>query len=155
LHILLLPLLAGIGTALLAGPLGCFVVWQRMAYFGESLSHSALLGVAIGLWFKLPPTLTVIGAGILLHYCCSQFCSRKSIFLPTLLLGILSHTLLAAGLVLLLAALPNLRVDLDALLFGDLLAVSLKRCDDAGRLVTGVGGMFVEAMASVNRYHCA
>ena len=107
-HILLLPLLAGIGTALLAGPLGCFVVWQRMAYFGESLSHSALLGVAIGLWFKLPPTLTVIGAGVFL----------------ALLLGILSHTLLAAGLVL-LAALPNLRVNLDALLFGDLLAVSL------------------------------
>ena len=122
-HILLLPLLAGIGTALLAGPLGCFVVWQRMAYFGESLSHSALLGVAIGLWFKLPPTLTVICAGVFLALLLSVL-QRKSSFSSDTLLGILSHTLLAAGLVL-LAALPNLRVNLDALLFGDLLAVSL------------------------------
>lgn len=122
-HILLLPLLAGIGTALLAGPLGCFVVWQRMAYFGESLSHSALLGVAIGLWFKLPPTLTVIGAGVLLAFLLAGLQQRTQ-FSSDTLLGILSHTLLAAGLVL-LAALPNLRVDLDALLFGDLLAVSL------------------------------
>ncbi len=121
-YILLLPLLAGVGTALLAGPLGCFVVWQRMAYFGESLSHSALLGVAIGLWFKLPPTLTVIGAGILLALLLASL-QRRSNFSSDTLLGILSHTLLAAGLVL-LAALPNLRVNLDALLFGDLLAVS-------------------------------
>lgn len=122
LHILLLPLLAGVGTALLAGPLGCFVVWQRMAYFGESLSHSALLGVALGLWLKLPPTLTVIGAGILLALLLAGL-QRRSHFSSDTLLGILSHTLLAAGLVL-LAALPDLRVDLDALLFGDLLAVS-------------------------------
>ncbi|HSC75587.1 MAG TPA: iron chelate uptake ABC transporter family permease subunit [Pseudomonadales bacterium] len=122
--VLLLPLLAGIGTALLAGPLGCFVVWQRMAYFGESLSHSALLGVAIGLWFKLPPTLTVIGAGVLLAFLLAGL-QRRSNFSSDTLLGILSHTLLAAGLVL-LAALPDLRVNLDALLFGDLLAVSLQ-----------------------------
>lgn len=122
-HILLLPLLAGIGTALLAGPLGCFVVWQRMAYFGESLSHSALLGVAIGLWFKLPTAFTVMGAGILLAFLLAGL-QRRTDFSSDTLLGILSHTLLAAGLVL-LAALPNLRVDIDALLFGDLLAVSL------------------------------
>lgn len=122
-QVLLLPLAAGIGTALLAGPLGCFVVWQRMAYFGESLSHSALLGVALGLWFRLPTMLTVLGAGIALALLLAQL-QQRSRFSSDTLLGILSHTLLAAGLVL-LAALPNLRVDLDALLFGDLLAVSL------------------------------
>ncbi|HQQ62215.1 MAG TPA: iron chelate uptake ABC transporter family permease subunit [Pseudomonadales bacterium] len=122
LHMLLLPLLAGIGTALLAGPLGCFVVWQRMAYFGESLSHSALLGVAIGLWCKLPTTLTVLCAGLLLALLLVYLQSRSR-FSSDTLLGILSHTLLAGGLVL-LAALPGLRVNLDALLFGDLLAVS-------------------------------
>jgi zinc transport system permease protein len=117
-----LPLLAGICTALLAGPLGCFVVWQRMAYFGESLSHSALLGVAIGLWWHLPITLTALCAGILLAVFLVAL-QQRSHFSSDTLLGILSHTLLAAGLVL-LAALPNLRVDLNALLFGDLLAVS-------------------------------
>jgi zinc transport system permease protein len=121
-QILLLPLLAGIGTALLAGPLGCFVVWQRMAYFGESLSHSALLGVAIGLWLHLPISLSVLSSGLLLALLLAQL-QRRSRFSSDTLLGILSHTLLAAGLVL-LAALPGLRVNLDALLFGDLLAVS-------------------------------
>ncbi|MCC7516925.1 MAG: metal ABC transporter permease [Pseudomonadales bacterium] len=119
---LLLPLLAGIGTALLTGPLGCFVVWQRMAYFGESLAHSALLGVALGLWLHLPITFSVLGAGMLLALLLVGM-QKSSRFSSDTLLGILSHTLLAAGLVL-LAALPNLRVNMDALLFGDLLAVT-------------------------------
>ena len=42
-------LLAGIGLALLAGPLGCVVVWRRMAYFGDTLAHAALLGIAIAI----------------------------------------------------------------------------------------------------------
>lgn len=130
-QILLLPLLAGIGTALLAGPLGCFVVWQRMAYFGESLSHSALLGVAVGLWCKLPSTITVVCAGLLLALLL-VYLQARSRFSSDTLLGILSHTLLAAGLVL-LAALPGLRINLDALLFGDLLAVSTQ---DVAMLVT-------------------
>lgn len=122
LGLLWLPLLAGVGTALLAGPLGCFVVWQRMAYFGESLSHSALLGVALGLWLHLPTTLTVLGAGLLLALALAHL-HLRSRFSTDTLLGILSHTLLAGGLVI-LAALPGLRVDLNSLLFGDLLAVS-------------------------------
>ena len=98
-QLLWLPLAAGIGTALLAGPLGCFVVWQRMAYFGESLAHSALLGVALGLWFRLPPALTVLGTGIALALLLVQL-QQRSRFSSDTLLGILSHTLLAAGLVL-------------------------------------------------------
>lgn len=121
-QLLLWPLVAGIGTALLAGPLGCFVIWQRMAYFGESLSHSALLGVAVGLWLHLPMTASVLAAGALLAMLLTRL-QRQARFSSDTLLGILSHTLLAAGLVL-LAALPGLRVNLDALLFGDLLAVS-------------------------------
>ena len=47
---LLYALLAGLGVALVAGPLGCFVVWRRMAYFGDTLAHSALLGVSLGVY---------------------------------------------------------------------------------------------------------
>lgn len=120
--ILLLPLLAGLATALLAGPLGCFVVWQRMAYFGESLSHSALLGVAIALWLNLSPTPVVIGVGALLA-CALAYLQQTSRLGSDTLLGILAHTLLAAGLVL-LSTLPNLRVNIEAMLFGDLLSVA-------------------------------
>jgi zinc transport system permease protein len=29
-------ILAGAGLALIAGPLGCFVIWKRLAYFGDT-----------------------------------------------------------------------------------------------------------------------
>ena len=118
-----LPLLAGTGTALLAGPLGCFVVWQRMAYFGESLAHSALLGVALGLWLGITSFATVMVCGMVLAILLAHF-HQRSQFSSDTLLGILSHTLLAAGLVL-LATLPSVRVNIESLLFGDLLSVSL------------------------------
>lgn len=118
-----LPILAGIGTALLSGPLGCFVVWQRMAYFGESLAHSALLGVALGLWMNITSTVTVMGSALLLAALLATL-RQHAVFSNDTLLGILSHTLLAGGLVI-LSALPAVRVNLDSLLFGDLLAVSL------------------------------
>lgn len=135
--LLLLPWLAGLATALLTGPLGCFVVWQRMAYFGESLAHSALLGVALGLWLHLPFTVTVLAAGILLALWLAHL-RRGTRLANDTLLGILSHTLLAAGLVL-LAALPAVRVDLDSLLFGDLLAVTLPDVALLGSLLLGLG----------------
>ena len=59
-------LLGGIGVALIAGPLGCFVVWRRMAYFGDALAHSALLGVALGFLLSIEPALGVLVAGAVL-----------------------------------------------------------------------------------------
>ncbi|MCS7805727.1 metal ABC transporter permease, partial [Pseudomonas aeruginosa] len=56
---LLNALLAGLALALVAGPLGSFVVWRRMAYFGDTLSHAALLGVALGFLLDVSPTLAV------------------------------------------------------------------------------------------------
>ena len=52
-------LIGGIGTALVTGPLGCFIIWRRLAYFGDTLSHSALLGVAIALLFEINITFAV------------------------------------------------------------------------------------------------
>ena len=63
---LLHALLAGLALALVAGPLGSFVVWRRMAYFGETLSHAALLGLALGLWLAISPTLAIIALCLLL-----------------------------------------------------------------------------------------
>jgi len=112
---------AGLGVALIAGPLGCFVVWRRMSYFGATLSHSALLGIALGLVFNIH-----VYAGILI------VCVAVSLLLASLrmqrrlatdtVLGILAHAALALGLVV-LALLPSVRVDLLGYLFGDLLAV--------------------------------
>lgn len=115
-------LIAGIGVALIAGPLGCFIVWRRMAYFGATLSHSALLGVALALLFEIN-----VMAGVFVVAAAAApallFLERQ-VTLPTdSLLGILAHGTLAIGLIL-LSTMSSVRIDLMGYLFGDILAVS-------------------------------
>jgi zinc transport system permease protein len=114
--------LAGAGIALIAGPLGCFVVWRRMAYFGDTLSHAALLGVAAGIAVGADPILgvgaTCVAVGVML------FGLQRQDRLPTdTLLGILSHSALSFGLIA-VGFMDQVRVDLMGYLFGDILAVS-------------------------------
>jgi len=118
----LLPLLAGLGVAMIAAPLGCFVVWRRMAFFGDTLSHGALLGITLGLFFEIDTTLALALSSGLLAILLLQLDNRISIATDTLL-GILSHSSLALGLVA-LSFFDNVRIDLMSYLFGDLLAVN-------------------------------
>ncbi|MDJ0943655.1 MAG: metal ABC transporter permease [Kiloniellales bacterium] len=119
---LLRAVLGGIGVALVAGPLGCFIVWRRMAYFGASLAHSALLGVALGFLLGIDPTLGIAAAAILLALLLVLL-ERQQALPSDTLLGILAHAGLALGLVV-LSFFETLRVDLMGYLFGDILAVS-------------------------------
>jgi len=115
-------ILAGIGVALVAGPLGCFIVWRRLAYYGDTLSHAALLGVAVGLLFEINITLAVFTVSI----CVSMallLLQRRATLSADALLGLLSHSFLAIGLVA-LAFMTWVRVDLMGFLFGDILAVT-------------------------------
>ena len=115
-------LLAGIGLAFVTGPAGCFVVWRRLAYFGETIAHSALLGVALAILldFSLMIGIFVIASIMVL----AVFYLERRDTLPTdTLLGLLAHGGLAFGLVI-LSFFPNMQLDLHALLFGDILAVS-------------------------------
>jgi zinc transport system permease protein len=115
-------LLASLGVAAIAGPLGSFVVWRRMAYFGDTLSHSALLGVTLGFLLGVDPTIGIVGicAAIALLLALGQ---RQSVLASDTLLGILSHSALSLGLVS-LAFMETLRVDLIGYLLGDVLSVS-------------------------------
>lgn len=117
---LLFALLGGLGVAIVAGPLGSFVVWRRMAYFGDTLAHSALLGVSIGFLLDINMNLAVI-------FCCVGLAlalvamQRQRMVATDTLLGIMAHSALSLGLVA--VALLDIRVDLMSYLFGDLLAV--------------------------------
>ena len=115
-------MLAGIGVALVAGPLGCFVVWRKMAYFGETMAHSALLGVALGLLFGVAPMIGVFAVGLVVALLLSGFLQKPFLSGDTLL-GTLSHASLALG-VLLISLMTWLRVDLLGYLFGDILSVT-------------------------------
>ena len=119
---LLNALLAGLALALVAGPLGSFVVWRRMAYFGDTLSHAALLGVALGFLLDLSPTLAVTAGCLLLAVLLVTLQQRQPLASDTLL-GILAPTTLSLGLVV-LSFMDEVRIDLLGYLFGDLLAVS-------------------------------
>ena len=119
---LLRALLAGLGIALVAGPLGCFVVWRRMAYFGAALSHAALLGIALSVLLQADLRLGVIFVSILFSTLLFLLERMQRLSSDTLL-GILAHATLAAGLVV-VSLTGNAGVDLMGWLFGDILSVS-------------------------------
>lgn len=115
------PLLGGIVVALVAGPLGSFLVWRRMAYFGDTLAHSALLGVALALFFQINMTLAVIIVCLFLTVSLVALQQQNKISSDTIL-GILAHSTLALGIVV-TSIMDSIRIDLSAFLFGDLLSV--------------------------------
>ncbi|MHC8404900.1 zinc ABC transporter permease subunit ZnuB [Pseudomonas sp. TMB3-21] len=119
---LLYALLAGLALAVVAGPLGSFVVWRRMAYFGDTLSHAALLGVALGFLLDVSPTVAVTVGCLLLAVLLVTLQQRQPLASDTLL-GILAPSTLSLGLVV-LSFMHEVRIDLMAYLFGDLLAIS-------------------------------
>lgn len=118
---LLRALLGGLGVALIAGPFGAFVVWRRLAYFGDTLAHSALLGVALGFLLEINLTLGILAICQLLALLLF-FGQRQQLLASDTLLGILSHGALSLGLVA-LAFMEGVRIDLMAYLFGDILAI--------------------------------
>lgn len=115
-------LLAGLGIALVAGPIGCFIVWRRMAYFGETLAHAGLLGVGFGLLFNINITLGAVASAVLLALLLLALKRQRQIAVDTLL-GILSHTALALGLITVGLVTGAVTGHLD-ILFGDVLTVS-------------------------------
>ena len=115
-------LLAGLGVALVAAPLGCFVVWRRMAYFGDSLAHSALLGVALGFLVGIDSTVAVVALCLALALLIVSLQQQRRLATDTLL-GIMSHGALSVGLVA-VSLMETVRVGLMAYLFGDILAVT-------------------------------
>lgn len=115
-------LIAGIGVAVVAGPLGCFIVWRRLAYFGDTLSHAALLGVALAFLFEINITLAVFVVSLAVSFALLVLRKRAALSSDALL-GLLAHATLALGMVV-LAFMSWVRIDLMGFLFGDILAVS-------------------------------
>jgi zinc transport system permease protein len=137
---------AGIAVAVVAGPLGCFVLWRRMAYFGDTMAHSALLGVAAGFLISVNVMVGVIAVtvGIALALIALQ---RSRPWLSTdAVLGILSHSALSFGLVA-LGLLSSVRIDLLSYLFGDILSVGTSEL----YTVWGGGALVLLILASIWR----
>lgn len=115
-------LCAAIGVALIAGPLGAFVVWRRLVYLGEAIAQSALLGVVVGYMLDADPLPSMLGFSLALALGFT-FLERQKLLPTDTILGVLAHGALAIGLIL-ISLIDRLRVDLTSLLFGDLLAAT-------------------------------
>ena len=138
-------LLGGVGVAIVTGPLGCVVVWRRMAYFGAALAHAALLGVALGFVLDINLTVGVVVVCLALALGLSVL-ERQTMLASDSLLGIMAHAMLALGLVT-LAFLSHLRVDLMSYLFGDVLAIV--RTDIY--LIAGLAGVALVLLVAIWR----
>ncbi len=114
-------LLGGAGVALIAGPVGCLVLWRHMVYFGAALAHSTLLGVALAFVLDINPTLGILAVCLCLGFALVAL-ERQHLWPSDTVLGVLAHATLALGL-LVIAFVKALRVDLMGYLFGDILAI--------------------------------
>ena len=129
-------LVSGLGVALVTGPHGCFIIWRRLSFFGDTLAHSALLGVTLAFSFDINIAFSVfiISSAIALILLKLQ----KTTNLPgDALLGLLAHSSLAVGLVV-IGFLSFIRFDIMGLLFGDILAVT-----ENDLIIIWVGGAII------------
>ena len=124
-------IIAGLLMVSIAAPMGCLMVWQRLAFLSDTLGHAAVMGVGLGLVLQLNPMIGVLAVVLLIVISLSQVNSFNNALSETTL-AIISHTGLAAGLIL-LGALPSSSISLEAILFGDLLATTLA---DLGMILT-------------------
>ena len=113
--------LAGVGLALATGPLGSFVIWRRMAYFGDATAHAAILGVALALALQLPVGVGTLIVALAMAATVSSLAAKG--WAMDTSLGVLAHGALAFGLVA-ISYVPGVRADLSSYLFGDILAVT-------------------------------
>ncbi|WGE61698.1 zinc ABC transporter permease subunit ZnuB [Actinobacillus equuli] len=131
--------LAGLLLAVITAPLGAFVVWRKMAYFGDTLSHSALLGVALGIFLQVDPYIAVIIMTLITALLLVWLEHRTAYSLDTVL-GIIAHCSLSLG-VITISLLDNVRVDLMSYLFGDLLAI-----DFSDVIFIGIGSLLIASV---------
>ena len=129
-------IVAGIGVAFVTGPLGCFVVWRRLSYFGDTLAHSALLGVTMAYSFEFNIAISVFIVSAVIALILIQL-QRKTNLPGDALLGLLAHSSLAVGLVV-IGFLTFIRFDIMGLLFGDILAVTVNDL-----IIIWVGGALI------------
>lgn len=116
-------LLAGFGLALTTGPLGCFLVWRRMAFFGDALAHSSLLGIALGILLHIDMNIGIVAVCLLCAAILAKTHSRQQLSADAWL-GIISYSALALGVLALSKSGSN--ADLESYLFGDILTLTLQ-----------------------------
>ena len=129
-------IVAGIAVALISGLVGCFVVWRRLSYYGESIAHSSLLGAGIGILIGIGINFGVVFICLLFGILFLWLQQSKALSSDTLL-GVLAHFALAVGIIVI--SFNKIKIDLHAFLFGDILTVS----------ITDIWGMYIGVLIAI------
>ena len=114
--------LAGLIMVAIAAPMGCLMVWQRLAFLSDTLGHAAVMGVGLGLLLEVNPIFGVLAVALLIVFSLNRVNSFDTALSETTL-AIISHTGLAGGIIL-VGLLPSQSINLEGILFGDLLATT-------------------------------
>ena len=114
-------ILAGLAVAMISGLVGCFVVWRRMSYYGESIAHSSLLGVGLGILMGVGINLGIVFTCLLFGILFLWLQQSKLLSSDTLL-GVLAHLALSIGIIVI--SMNRIKIDVHAFLFGDILTVT-------------------------------
>ncbi|HIQ14766.1 MAG TPA: hypothetical protein EYH38_04225 [Leucothrix sp.] len=130
---LIRAIIAGVAISFITGPLGVFILWRRMAYFGDTLAHSAILGVALGFLLTINIHIGILVSTLVVAVLLFISQRQKQLGSDTLL-GILAHSTLSLGLIL-ISFVEGVRVDINAWLFGDVLSVGW---NDLWLIIAGV-----------------
>ncbi|AYN24750.1 zinc ABC transporter permease subunit ZnuB [Buchnera aphidicola] len=115
--------LAGILLSFATGPLGSFIIWRRISSFGDTLSHSSILGLAISILFKIDSFYTVLFFMSFLAIVLAWIEKLLSVSLETIL-SIISYSSLSLGMIFISLMSTSRHIDLSNYLFGDLLIVT-------------------------------
>lgn len=126
-------LIAGLGVALIAGPFGCLLAWRQMAFMGETVAHSSLLGVVMGIMLGIAPQYTIIFVAIIMAVVLYLLDKTRSLA-RDVTISVIAHASLGVGLFL-ISLMPNVNIDLEAYLFGSLFAI-----DDLDLIIIFIGG---------------
>lgn len=132
-------LVAGLAVALVAGPFGCLLAWRRMAFMGETIAHSSLLGVVLGIILGIVPQYSIIIVALVMAVILYMLDQSKGLA-RDVSLNVIAHGSLGVGLFI-ISLMPNVSVDLEAYLFGSLLAI-----DDIDLIIIFVGGSGILAI---------
>ena len=115
-------LIAGLFIAILASMSGTFIVLKRYSLMSETLAHSALVGVAVGLVAGYNPLWVAVLVAILSAWLIEYLRSNFSLYSDAVLSIILSGSLALAVIIVSLGATFN--NSLFSYLFGSILSVS-------------------------------
>ncbi len=121
---LIRSLLAGSLMVMVAAPMGCLMVWQRLAFLADTLGHASVLGIALALILSLQPVLGVLLVIAIIMFIVRLSSGDRPVAFSESVLAIISHTGLAGG-ILLLGVFGFGNISLEALMFGDLLATTV------------------------------